>query len=535
MPRDEPGPGDAVVKHADAPIIIVHPAIDKAAGEVRLPGAFWNQHMTSWVEVALCGRPSDFLHETIVCVTTTKTILMNALRDIGCHDADEWVAGVEDFPKIRGDQFMIELRVTRDGKVETYSLDELLQYEGWGVSQGPYGWMFKGDPEREQSKIENRKSKIDPQADEADRTKIVRDDPQIALVLKGIQHFSQSFAEHPLAYDDWIYPMMRYGRNDKLLPTAVYDSNGDVPVEIVLRKVTEEQLLTESAKVWHDAAFSAYILQQMPTAKALDADKAELWSLLPEVKKLSDVPAEKRDALREGKVFGRAGVLAAKIEAAYDTLDAAWGTWASDHPQFEASDPKSLQELQLETSQWKMHMTLRRQRAQQLAIAIQAASDAKELEAQPASPELAQKQQHLRGIEIAARSVALLADNQQTREFWKAEEAHLDRKNDPRPEWIRQIDSQVALADARLAAGTSGEAYGKALQNSDSEASLPALQHQYAADMRTMTLADLRLHLADVDFEISKREGFTDDPDLPTLQAQKKAIEQAIKDAQDTR
>jgi hypothetical protein len=530
MPRDQPGPGDAVVKHADAPIVIVQPTVDKAAGEIRLPGAFWNQHMTSWVEVAMCGRPSDFLHETIVCVTTTKAIVMQALRAAGCHDADEWVTGVEDFPKIRGDQLMIELRVTRAGKVETYSLDELLEYEGWGVAQGPYGWMYKGDPG--ETPAASRPAYATP-PDESDRTKIVRDDPQIALVLKGIQHFSQSFAEHPLAYDDWIYPMMRYGRNAKLLPMAVYDSNGDVPVEVVIRKVTEEELLTESAKVWHDAAFSAYILQQMPAAKGVDAAKAELWGLLPEVKKLSDVPAEKRDVLREGKVFGRAGVLAAQIEAGYAALDAAWGVWASEYPQFEATDPMELQELRLETAQWKSHLTLRRERAVQLAIATAAAFDAKESAQQPASATNTAKQQQLRGVEIAARSAALLAENEQPREFWKAEDVRLDRKNDPRVDWIRQIDTEVALTDAKAAAGASGVAYGKALQSAGGGATVPlaSLQNQYAADMQKMTRAELQLRLANVDFEISKREGFTDDPDLPKLQAEKKAIEESLKDA----
>ena len=188
MPRDQPGPGDAVVKHADAPIVIVRPVVDKAADEVRLPGAFWNQHMTSWVEVAVCGRPSDFLHETIVCVTTTKAIVMQALRAAGCHDADAWVTGVEDFPKIRGDQLMIELRVTREGKVETYSLDELLEYEGWGVAQGPYGWMYKGSP----GEVAASRPADGMPVDESDRTKIVRDDPQIALVFKGIAAFYRS-------------------------------------------------------------------------------------------------------------------------------------------------------------------------------------------------------------------------------------------------------------------------------------------------------------------------------------------------------
>ena len=40
----------------------------------------------------------------------------------------------------------------RDGKKEMFSLDEMIGFEGWGVSAGPYGFMFKGDPGREMGK-----------------------------------------------------------------------------------------------------------------------------------------------------------------------------------------------------------------------------------------------------------------------------------------------------------------------------------------------------------------------------------------------
>ncbi len=459
MPRDVPGPGDGVVKHADAPIRIVRPVVDKAKGEIRVAGAFWNQHMTSWVEVAMCGRPSDFLHETIVCVTTTKAILMQALREVGCHDADAWVAGVEDFPKIRGDRLMIELEVTRGGKAEMYSLDELLEYEGWGVAAGPYGWMFKGSPGEGNSKLKTQNAKPDEEGGGGtDRTLIVRDDPQVALVLKGIQHFSQSFAEHPLAYDDWIYPMMRYGRNYHLLPAAVFDSNGDVAVQVVIRKVTEEELLRASAGVWHDEAFRAYMLKQLPVAKEIDREKAELWGLLPLVKRLSDAPAGKRDGLKEAAAFGRASVLGAEIEKGYAELDAAWGTWASEHAVFETTDAKEVAELKAETSQWKEHMVLRRTRAEQLAVAAEAAMEEKRLES-GSDPDRVKLRQ-LRGVEIAALAAAMLAESEQSLEYWKAQQAKLDRKSDPRAEWITHIDLQVELAEAKAAAGVSGEAYG---------------------------------------------------------------------------
>ena len=144
---------DVPVKHANDPVRIVVPIETKARGACRCPAAFWNQHMTGRLEVlALCGRPSDFYEQNRAKQATTKAILMQSMREVGFHDADAWVDSANDFPRVRGDRFLMLLEVTRGaeagGKVETYSLDELLEYRGWGISAGPYGWMFKGDPER---------------------------------------------------------------------------------------------------------------------------------------------------------------------------------------------------------------------------------------------------------------------------------------------------------------------------------------------------------------------------------------------------
>ena len=71
---------------------------------------------------------------------------MKALREVGCHDADAWVDGVRDFPKVRGDRFLVLVEFNWEGKPQVYSLDELIGFQGWGDSAGPYGFMFKGDP-----------------------------------------------------------------------------------------------------------------------------------------------------------------------------------------------------------------------------------------------------------------------------------------------------------------------------------------------------------------------------------------------------
>ncbi len=269
---------------AAKPIKIVVPTVDKAAHEISLPAAFWNEKMADWVETAVCGRPSDFLHETIICTTTTKTIMVTKLREAGCVDADQWVANVADFPRIRGDKIMILLEVTRTdpgggGKVETYPLDELLVNQGWGVSIGPFGWMFKGEPgEGPADAPTTQQAREDATRPAQDL--IYRDDPQVALRIQGIRNVSDSYIDHPLCYDDWVYPALRYHRNYALLPAAVYDSNGDVPVKLIMRKVTEAEFLQAMAKYWHDPEFAKYILKQLPTAQEIDRAKAELWNTL---------------------------------------------------------------------------------------------------------------------------------------------------------------------------------------------------------------------------------------------------------------
>ncbi len=232
--------------------------VDKAGRRVTLPGAFWNEKLADWLDVGLCGRPSDFLHETVLSVTTTRTLLEEALREVGFHDADAWVASVKDFPRVRGDKLLVLGEFVRDGKKETFSLDEMIGFEGWGVSAGPYGFMFKGDPGREMGKGTTKPANAaggdgmeglggpaaakgaspeeKDRGKEDDATQILRDDPQISVAFKGLQNVSQSFADHPLAYEDWVYPMRKLGRNYAVLPDKVYDSNGAIPVTVVFRR-----------------------------------------------------------------------------------------------------------------------------------------------------------------------------------------------------------------------------------------------------------------------------------------------------------
>ncbi|MGN6366836.1 MAG: hypothetical protein ACTHN5_00965 [Phycisphaerae bacterium] len=504
----QPGGGvDNAVKHANDPVHIVQPTEEKGRESVSLPAAFWNQHMTNWVEVALCGRPSDFLHETVLSVTTTKAILIQAMRDVGFHDADAWVDSVKDFPRVRGDRFLMLLDVDLPGgKHETYSLDELLEYRGWGISTGPYGWMFKGDPERAGNsnlKTQNAKPEgaatqpVDPllQPDAPDdRFKILRDDPQIALVYKGIQHMSQSFADHPLAYDNWVYPMMRYWRNTTLLPQGVYDSNGDVAVKLTLEKVTEEELLRESARVWHDREYAAFMFKQVPVAQEIDRAKGAFWKM---------TAAEKKSEKGE--------LLLAEMEKGYAELDAAWAEWSVDHAQFAAEAGDDLAAITAEASRWKTHMELKRTWAEKMYEAE------------------VQQQRGNNGREIEARSEAMLAQTKEVGEYWRGVQAGLDRKTDPRKDWLKHVDAEVDLAAARDAAGKAGVAYGKSLEGGSANA---VAQKAYAEALAGVRAAELKLELANVEFEISKREGLEGDPDLPALKKRKEEIEGELKGAE---
>ncbi|GEM_PF-1245461 len=538
-----PGIASQPAKNNDQPITIVQPAIDKQNHQITIPAAFWNQHMTTWVEVALCGRPSDFLHETIACVTTTKDILMRSMREAGFRDADFWVGNVEDFPRIRGDRALILLEFTQAGKKQTYALDELLTFQGWGVSAGPNGWMFKGDPERATRAVDQEGEKIfgpaatKPAVDapketpaakdpDADRTRILRDDPQVALQFKGIQHLSQSFMDNPIAYENWVYPVMRFGRNYRLLTEKLYDSNGDVPVTLIIRKVTEEQFLTQIAGVWHDEKCREYILKQLPVAQQIDKDKAELEALIPEFKKLHEIPVEERDAIKQDQVFGKTSALAASIEKGYATLDGAWGIWAADHPVYEAENNDELELIKNQVKLWREHMQLTQLRAEQLSAAENAAYQQKVLSHEAQTPEVKAKIAHLRGVELEARSNAIIAGNKHPAEYWKSERSRLNPQDDPRTDWIRHVQLQVDMANAREVAAHAGITYGQALQ---SGADVTASQLAYAKAVGQLNVVNLQLNLADINFEISKRDGFDDDPELPALRKQKAALEARLK------
>jgi hypothetical protein len=508
---------------------IVTPQVDKAKGLVTLPGAFWNTREADWVEVALSGRPSDFLHETVVSVTTTRTLLEQSMRAIGCRDGDAWADGVKDFARLRGDRFLVLLDVTRDGKVETYSLDELLEFHGWGVALGPYGFMFRGDPERA---VPGGRGAASLPADAPDSLRIMRNDPQIALIFKGLQSMTQTFADHPLAYveDGWLWEELNRDRNKSVLPADVFNSNGKVPVTLRFMRVSDEALLTESAKVWHDRAFTEVILKQVETARRIDKNKAEYWGLRADMEKLAATKPELRDAEKEVTVLGRAAMLLAAIGRDYAALDAAWTEWSADHLKPATQEEKAVAMYRTQAARWREYMNLAKEEALQVALAEEAAQERKMLVLK-AQPGLDAKVAVLRGKEMEARSRATIAASRQAGDYWQDQFARLD---DPKSMdiWGKNVRAQRDLALARRAAGEAGVAFGQAQQTLPAEdAKVKELRAASLLAGLKMMRAEASLNLLSVEFDISKREGIGgNDPELPNMRKAREALVQKMKE-----
>lgn len=511
-------------------IKIIPPQVDKAKSVVSLPAAFWNTREADWVEVALSGRPSDFLHETVVSVTTTRSLLEQAMRAIGCRDGDAWADGVKDFAQLRGDRFLVLLDVTRDGKVETFSLDELLEFHGWGVALGPYGFMFRGDPER--AVPGGGRGAASLPADAPDSLKIMRNDPQIALIFKGLQSMTQTFADHPLAYveDGWLWEELNRDRNKSVLPADIFNSNGKVPVTLRFMRVSDEALLMESAKVWHDRAFADVILKQVETARRIDKNKAEYWGLRAEMEKLAATRPEQRDAEKEVTVLGRATMLMAAIGRDYAALDAAWTEWSTDHLKPATQDEKAVAMYKTQSTRWREYMNLAKEEALQVALAEEAAQERKMLVLK-AEAGLEAKVAVLRGKEMEARSRATIAASRQAADFWQD---HFARLEDPKSEdiWAKNVRAQRDLALAKRAAGDAGVAFGQAQQTLAAEdARLKELRAASLLASLKMLRAETALALLTVEFELSKREGIGgNDPELPAMRKNRERLVQKLKE-----
>ena len=155
-------------------------------------------------------------------------------------------------------------------------------------------------------------------------------------------------------------------------------------------------------------------------------------------------------------------------------------------------DPRIETALKLQAVQWREHLALKQTSTEQRAIAEQALFEQERATRALQTEAVTKKMEQLRGVEIEARSKALLADNKEPSDRWKAEQARIDPKNDPRTDWIKEISLRVELSDAQQEMGTAGIDYGKALQAGGNVAEL---QKGYALAALRVKAADLRLEM----------------------------------------
>ena len=490
---------------ADNTVVLAAPKINRQKHEFTIPAAFWNQHLTDWLDVAVCGRPSNFLHETVLSVQTTRHILKQAFSAIGYHSATKWSPDLTDFGSIRGEPVLILVRFKLHGKPQTFLLDELIEFRAWHVSVGPFGWLYLGTHDPYHSVAAGPQPRPGQRVDPAD---ILADDPQIAMQFRGIQHASQSLLDFPLCFDNWIYPNIRYHRNSAALSMKVFNSNGKVPATLVIRRVSEVQYLKAAEKYWHDPGFVAYIGTQLPVAREIDSARRQLWQLVQ----------VKHAAWTNWRVER----CVAKLQYAYARLQAAWVSWDVAHARFRAANNLTAAQVGGQAKLFLWHLRQNTKSAHQLWLATQAFDELHELK-QLSETTIGTKIRQLQSDELAARSRALLDSNAQNMEFWGRKKRNL-KPNDPRKIWVRDVGAQCALAEARNAMGRAGLAYAAGMK----AGALKKSQQQYLAAILRVSLAKQNVELVNVEFHITNDEGFASAKHIAALKLQKAEIRKRI-------
>ena len=497
----------------DTPVVLA----DKK--EVQVPTALFNQRLAGWLEVALCGRSSDFLHETLLCIRTPQKTMTAALLKAGFVPADVWADNFDNFQLLRGQRVAVLVEITQNDKTETYLADELMGFSGWGTNLGVYGMVFKGEPTggKVPELVPGVPLPAPATAPAGTQPMTVseimyRDDPQVALTFKGLQHISRSFMDHPLAYDDGQYGLPNYVRNTKLLTPELYESNFTVPMTLRLVAVNEEQLLTLADKHLRNRGMAKQLARLLPQAKAIDTYKAAYL-------KLRQDPAD-----RPGK-GAQLTLLALQAAGGYAALDQAWLQIMQDDITIDPEDKEQEPELRANAK------TLLRQaehKSGRMAGLIEAAQAEYDLAlAAPASAADADVKAHANKVRLlqasaqAGQARALLHEAEMPLEHWTREAARLDPKTDPRKDWIAHVQAQVELQQARQAFAKASLAVAEARRT---DSITPTLERALARGFLAMTRAEIQLRLANVAFEMTKLGEMEDAETLAKYQKEKEGL-----------
>lgn len=477
------------------------------AREFSLPAAFWNEHLTNWLDVALCGRPSNFLHETILSIPTTRSIVRRAFGRIGFHPASEWAPSLANFAAIRGQPVLILVRFRRHAIMQTFPLEELISLRGWNTAIGPFGWLYLGTPLPYPAPAAVRGARG---GQSASPNAILADDPQIAMQFRGIIHQSQALLDFPLCFDDWIYPNIRYYRNVSVLPWRVFNSNGAIPAQVIFRRVSQAAYLKTASRYWHNRRYARYILKQIPLAKVIDKVRRRLWKL----------KSAERRRWNHSRAIARCAV---RLQSCYAALDAAWIDWDYAHAHFHAESNRTRNQVRRQALWFKQHIDQKRSQYHQLWLATVAKDQLLALEKKPGQKTDTRRIAVLRAAELAARSRSLLDANRQSLSFWERKKKHL-APNDPRKAWAADIRANLALAQARRRLGKEGIAYARAIK-SGGKARIAAAQQKYMPALLRQFLAAARVQLVRINFRIAEDRGLVPPAQMAALQKQRAAIQ----------
>ena len=480
------------------------PTFDPAKHEFSIPAAFWNEHLASWLDVAICGRPSNFLHETVLSIKTTRSILRQAFTRIGYVGGDKWAPNLSEFTRIRGQPLLILVRV--GGKhPQTFLLNELMSLRQWNIALGPFGWLYMGTPGLTPAPPGAKQYKpgewVSPDT-------ILFDDPQVAMQFRGIQHASQSLVDHPLCFDNWIYPNIRYFRNTAVLPLKTFNSNGSVPVTLVFRRVSEVQYLQAAIKYWHDAAFKPVMQHELPRARRIDIARRKLHQLLQH---------------RTPWASPRCQKLIAQIQAGYAALDDTWISWAASHAAFGPGSTSDIARIKKQAALFVLHLNQNRLRYHYLAEAADAAASLAQLRRQGVAAQ-AEEVKSLKSAQLMAQSKALLEGNLQHLAYWQRRSAKL-KPNDQRKMWRRDINAELNLALRRQSLAKAGIAYATAMNRAGP---IAGAQKSYLLAVLRVQQAGQEVELVNVDFQIINEQGFAPQAQVNKLLAQKAELKKQI-------
>ncbi len=471
--------------------------------EFSLPAAFWNEHLCNWLDVALCGRPSNFLHETVLSVETTRTILRRAMQKIGFHPATQWAPNFQTFGEIRGEPVLILVRFPMAGKMQTFLLDELIRFNGWSRSAGPLGWLYLGTP----GIYQLPKSLHDAHPGQMITPRgVLYNDPQIAMNFRGIRSQSQALLDHSLCTDNWIYPDIRFYRNDRIVPISIFNSNGKTPATIIFRRVSEAGLMRAVIRYWHSASMRRLAARMLPLAKQMDTWRRNLWSLV------HDHPGawESSSAVH---------VDAAELRHGYAVLTNTFVEWSIKHSIFSSTESRDLAAVKLQARRFEEHLGEQVKATQAWVRYTLAKSRAK-----IAKTKVERKK--ALASEIEAKSKFLLYSNLQYLQYWTLK-FHSVSPKDPRQLWVRMVKAQYVSSKARNTEAHLGIAYAKAMTAGNAQLTA----RDAAAYERSLIISHLRaLEILELQYEfrISNDTGFASKKRIAALEDLKNKIKKEI-------